>query len=63
MEKLHPGMRLAEVADFSLELWRRMKELQKNPDLYFKEELAFAKHLGDVGVSVDVAPCLINTFA
>lgn len=58
MQQLHPGMRLAEIADFSLEFIRRMKELQRNPDVYFEEELAFAKqHLGARGVSVDFAAC------
>ena len=43
LERLPPGMRLPAVADFSLELLRRIDELQANPDKYFPEMLTFAR--------------------
>lgn len=42
-ERLPPGMRLAEAADFSLLLVKRLEELRTQPEKYFPELLAFAR--------------------
>ena len=42
-ERLPPGMRLAEAADFSLLLVRRINDLRDNPEKYFPDLIEFAK--------------------
>lgn len=52
-ERLPAGMRLAEVADFSLLLVERLEELRENPRKFFPELLAWAeKTLGEQEVCI-----------
>ena len=52
--RLPPGMRLVEVADFSLEMRAHFEELRANKDVYFKDLIQFAKTI----ISQDEVSCL-----
>ena len=43
MERLPPGMRLAEVHDFSTEFGQRLMEVRGKPWEYLRDVLQFAK--------------------
>ena len=46
VERLPPGMRLAEAPDFTLEYLRRLAELRSKPREYFQDVIEYAeKHL------------------
>lgn len=43
LERLPPGMRFAEVAEFSVEFLRRLEVLRAHPEEHFGDLLAFAR--------------------